>query len=938
MTSFQETDPSRDVPPKGPGGLPLPVELSDQILRFDRTGRLVRAESPATPAPFLADAIGKTFAEYLPAPAARSCEDAVEIAIGEGQVAVVSYSTVGQDGVHDFEARFCPAADGLCLASIRDVTRSNSARARLQRMSSIFDASPDLICSFALEGAVDYVNFAFAELLGSRVSELRQMSDVLDQFPQTRERFEETVIPSLLEHGYWRGDLDFVCGNRDNPVSPIVIGHRRPGRLPEYVSIVARDIRRTLRNERELIAARQAAEAASRAKGDFLATMSHEIRTPMNGVIGAAELLLGTELTLEQKDLTTMLHDSGEALLDIVNDVLDFSRIEANAMQLEQIPFDLREALDGACKILAAAANRKGLELLVSMGEDVPSWLVGDPGHLRQILVNLTGNAVKFTERGRVIVRVAPEPGPSAGGVKLRFEVQDTGPGIPPDVQARLFRPFTQADSSMSRRFGGTGLGLVIASRLTGLMSGEMGVLSEAGSGSTFWFTAEFGVAEAPDKPRAENPLDGRRALVLDGDATSQEMILRQLAGWGMRVAAATSERDARRALISAREAGDAVACLLINDSGHAPNGAVTTTFDPASELLDTSVVLLGRPEERPASLPKWAAFVSKPVRASDLHDAILDLIAKAAGHVVPDTGVAGESVVPADERAAGARILLVEDNEINRRIASAMLRSLGYATETADDGFKALDAASRTHYDLILMDCQMPGMDGFEATRKLRAGEDGGRHVPIVALTANAMAEDRDRCLAAGMDDYLTKPLRPGILRDTLSRWLAGVTPASDLESPTPPQAAAPTEGPAASGEILDPQAMDDIRSLDPEGGDALAPLVDLLLENSRSLLGDMGAAVEAGDAAALAAASHTLKGASRNVGARFLGDLCAEMERRSREGSAEETALLDEMRAALDTTALAFAAEAADYQRRVDPERGAESSPRGGKRGEAA
>jgi CheY-like chemotaxis protein/HPt (histidine-containing phosphotransfer) domain-containing protein len=510
--------------------------------------------------------------------------------------------------------------------------------------------------------------------------------------------------------------------------------------------------------------------------------------------------------------------------------------------------------------------------------------------------------------------------------------------GIPPDVQSRLFRPFTQADGSMSRRFGGTGLGLAIASRLAGLMGGEMGVLSEIGTGSIFWFTAEFGVAEAPDKPGAANPLDGRRALVIDGDATSQEMTLRQLAGWGMRVAAATSERDARKALTSAREAGDAIACLLINGTGDASEGAITPRFDPVSELVGTRVVVLGRPEERPAALPRWAAFVSKPVKASDLHDAIINLIAGAEGHVVADQGVAREPVVPTGNRAAGARILLVEDNEINRRIASAMLRSFGYSADTADDGFKALDAASRTQYDLVLMDCQMPGMDGFEATRKLRASEEGGRHVPIVALTANAMTEDRDRCLAAGMDDYLAKPLRPGILRDTLTRWLTGAAPAPDRVSATPPQAGALTEGPTSSCETLDPQAMADIRSLDPEGGDALVPLVDLLLEQSRSLLGSMQAAVKARDAGALAAAAHTLKGASRGVGARLLGDLSAEMERRSREGSAEEAALLDKMRAALDATALAFAAETADYQRAVDPERGAESSPHRRKTGEVA
>jgi two-component system, sensor histidine kinase and response regulator len=913
---------------QGPGGKPMPAVFPDQILRLDGTGRLLRIECPRYPGEFMSNAIGKTFAEYLPERVAARCLAAVEQAIAEDRVAVLSYSTAGSDGIRDFEARFSATSDDECIGAVRDVTRPNRALARLQRMVNIFDATPDLVCSFALDGEVEYINEALADMLGDKAINLRSMEDVLDQFPETRQLFDEAVIPAILEQGFWRGDLDYVSGREDVPVSTIVLGHRRPGRLPDYVSIIARDIRRSLRNERDLIAARQAAEAASRAKGDFLATMSHEIRTPMNGVLGSADLLLETDLTTEQRDLAGMLRESGESLLGIVNDVLDFSKIEATAIQLEHVPFALRPAIDGVCRTLAAAANHKGLELLVSINGNVPPVVVGDPSRLKQILVNLVGNSVKFTERGRVIVRVACVGETSSDGSVLLFEVEDSGIGIAPEVQSRLFIPFTQADSSMSRRFGGTGLGLAISSGLARLMGGEIFVRSEANVGSTFWFTVVLGLPAVRQESAAESPIQNMRAIVLDSEPESQEIELRQLAAWGMRVSAAKGEQEARDAMRIARETGDPFACVLINSVGGAAAADVGSWFDRTADLDGVAVIVLGRPSDRPEVQSPGVAFVSKPARASDVYDSLVRLLVPAMDGASdlpvnrPPKPEAAPVLVLETGNHRIARILLVEDNEINKRLACAMLGKLGYSPDSASDGFEAVRAASETRYDLILMDCQMPGMDGFEATRKVRDSEKGSRrHVPIVALTANAMASDRDRCLEAGMDDYLAKPLRPGGLREAVARWVASAA-TTDTDAaeagPIDAKALASVEGATVQRlPILDPEIMADIRSLGVDSADdTLGPLVELLLKQTEEQLPMIEAAMVAGDAPTLVSLAHTLKGASRNLGARLLGEVAAEMERRAREGAAAQDDLLGELRSAFYATSSAFLTERAEFE----------------------
>jgi PAS domain S-box-containing protein len=756
--------------------------VPDQILNLDRSGCLRGTAGAASPGtPFTEAALGKSLSEVLPPAAASLCQKALEHAFSDGGTQQVSYSIPRPDLLSFFEMRTVAVTDDEALAIIRDSTSSKEATASLERMAHILDATPDTVCSFTPDGQLIYANAAFCGLLTVTGEEQVVTIDVLlSSFPEVSRTLFEVAVPEAMAKGFWRGDLDFVGEGMDLHLSTIVVAHRGDGGATDHISLIGRDMSQRRQAERALVEAKDAAEAASRAKGEFLATMSHEIRTPMNGVIGSAELLLQTDLTPEQHDLAAMLHESGETLLDIVNDVLDFSRIEAGGIQLERVQFALRPTIDGVCRILAAPANRKGLNLLVSVDEAVPPVVMGDPSHLRQILVNLVGNAVKFTERGRVIVRVAcvQETGERA---TLMFEVEDSGMGISPEAQARLFNPFTQADGSMSRRFGGTGLGLAISSGLARLMGGEIGVRSDPGKGSTFWFTTVLGIAAADSVPAEPRPLAGSHALVLDSDPESQTILLRELHGWGMRVSSACSPDSAREALRVARAASDPFACIIVNGSGDVSGPDVAGKLDRTDDLGDTKVLSLGKPEDRPADVGDGAAFVSKPVRASDLLSGLVRLLAPAADiEGRPGMAASGTSgAVHADH--PDARILLVEDNEINRRIASAMLKSLGYAQDAAVDGFAALEAIGRNTYDLILMDCQMPGMDGFEATRKIRTAENGARHIPIVALTANTAAEDRARCLAVGMDDYLSKPLRPNALRVTMAKWLAAETEVAD-------------------------------------------------------------------------------------------------------------------------------------------------------------
>jgi two-component system sensor histidine kinase/response regulator len=648
------------------------------------------------------------------------------------------------------------------------------------------------------------------------------------------------------------------------------------------------DITDTRAAREATIRAAQEAEAASRAKSAFLATMSHEIRTPMNGIIGMTELLLDSGLDRVQREHAEIIRASADSLLTILNDILDFSKIEAGKLDIESIELDLATNVEDVGSIMAFQAAAKGLELIVNVSPEVPTRVIGDPQRIRQCLLNLVGNAIKFTPKGEVVVEVC-SLGRKSGKALVHFEVRDTGIGIAPEALGKLFQPFTQADSSTTRRFGGTGLGLSIVRKLVEMMGGQTGAESRPDQGSTFWFTLPLETVESAEiEAAAVARPSGKRVLLVDDNATNRRVLSNQIKHAGYEVETASGATEAWERLRQPDARFDVV--VLDYQMPEMDGAMLGERIMQAKDIPVTRLVLLTS-LDRSGDMQRFAdigfsAYLTKPVRTREL----IDCLEKTLARDVNDWYMRSQPIITRGtlmatetRRLYSGKVLLVEDNAINQRVARRFLERLGCQVRVVGDGQQALDAYRDDTFDFILMDMQMPVMDGLEATRKIRELEGNGRHTPIVALTANAMMGTLERCLEAGMDDYLTKPLDISRLQDALDRFIG-----------SNPESAPAVAAPAADKPFVVDDAVRE-RLYDIAGGDAefVAELIDAFLTSGEEALSEIMAAAAINDGEALSRAAHKLKGASANLHLDALTRLAQSLEVSAKSGQDGDAAL---------------------------------------------
>jgi PAS domain S-box-containing protein len=670
-------------------------------------------------------------------------------------------------------------------ASVPPVAAESADAARERNMlRTLIDSIPDFIYAKDLQCRFLIANETCGSIIGRRPAELIGKSD-FDFYPrEIAQEFyddEQKVIRSgeaLVNRQEVVVDLD---GNRSNLLTTKVPLRDAQGEVIGIMGI-GRNITQRVQAEEQLKAAREAAEAANKAKSEFLANMSHEIRTPMNGVIGMSELLLDAELGGVEREYAETIRDCGRALLTVINDILDFSKIEAGKLELERIDMDLRDALRDVARVLAIQAHAKGLELTMNIDPGVPEMVRGDPGRLRQVLLNLGGNAVKFTQSGEISLEIQLLQ-TDASGTLVRCEVRDTGMGIPKDRLRSLFQPFTQVDASTTRRFGGTGLGLSIVRKLVELMGGETGVDSEEGKGSRFWFTARFAPASStgPKLQRvAPAALYNRRVLVVDDNATNRRLLALQLEQCGITALLTSSAAEALEQMQAACARNQPFEVALVDHDMPDCNGAqLGEQINADPRLKSTRLILLTSSGLRGDALRfaqlGFAGYLLKPVAQNDLLDCLMVVLGGQAEdwHSQTQPIVTRHELRALRSREEQKRILLAEDVVVNQKVASRMVEKLGYFVEVVSNGREAIAAWESGRYDLILMDCQMPEVDGYEATREIRRRERGDQHIPIIALTANAMKGAEQLCLEAGMDVHLSKPIDREALQECLRRFL---------------------------------------------------------------------------------------------------------------------------------------------------------------------
>jgi two-component system sensor histidine kinase/response regulator len=763
----------------------------------------------------------------------------------------------------------------------QEISERKRAEATLRREEKRYrdlgDLLPQTIFEADESGNLTFVNRSAFDNFGYTQEDFANGLNVAQMLaPEERERVKEVFSKTLSEERGSR-EAEITALRKDHTTFPAIVFSGPIVQSGKSVGVrgFIIDITGRKRSENELLRAKETADAANKAKSEFLANMSHEIRTPMNGIIGMTGLLLDTPLVPEQREYAEAVRVSADSLLRIINDILDFSKIEAGKMDLEILDFDLRTTVEDTVDMMAVKAEEKKLELACFLHHDVPSLLRGDPGRLRQILLNLAGNAIKFTEKGEVAIRVTLED-ESDTHARLRFAVSDTGTGISKDRMDRLFKSFSQVDASTTRKFGGTGLGLVISKKLAETMGGRMGVESEEGRGSTFWFTGIFDKQPGGEETTSSQPAEirGLRILVVDDNPTNRIILREQLRSWGCLPEEAPDGESAWAKLQEAMEARTPFRLAILDMEMPNMDGAMLgrkIKEDP--KLRATMLVLLtsrgNRGDAKEMKAIGFSAYLTKPIKASQLHDCLTLVVSREPleRKAQPMPIVTRHSI--SEEKKRNIRILLAEDNVVNQKVALRILERIGYRADAVANGKEVLSALEIIPYDLILMDVQMPEMDGFEATAAIRAKEmDLGGHIPIIAMTAHAMKGDREHCLEAGMDDYVSKPIQPQSLIEVIGRWVDKVV----LK-----KSEGPLIEPSEAREVFDKRGL-----LDRLGGDEafLREILGTFLDDAPKQIERMQRHLKEEDLVGLGLQAHSLKGAAMNIGGNGLQKVAFEIE----------------------------------------------------------